>query len=143
MSPKSAASFMRIISIISIISGAMFALAVVSDPMGINDLFLRYVSSGNEGLSGIATSEAKVALAIAGGIFAGFSALLLFLVVPAIEAGDRRLIRGAQISILIWFVVDSGASIAGGNPANALANVGFLLLYQAPLFLVQLPQGSR
>ena len=139
MSPNSAARLMRNIAIGGIVISAAFALAVVADPTGLNDLFYQYVSSGDQGLAGITTPEAKVTLAIAGGIFAGFSAMLLFLAAPAIAAGDRKLIRGAQISILIWFVVDSAASIAGGNAANAVANIGFLLLFQAPLFLVKIP----
>ena len=88
MSPTSAARFMRITAIISIITGVLFALAVVADPTGLVDLFSHLVSSGDQGLAGIATPEAKVALAIAGGLFAGFSAFFLFLVAPAIEAYD-------------------------------------------------------
>ena len=115
MSPTSAARLMRIIATISIVTGALFALAVVADPTGLSNLFFHLVSSGDQGLAGIATPEAKVALAIAGGLFAGFSAFFLFLVAPAIEAYDKRMIRGGQISLLTWFVVDSSASIAGGN----------------------------
>jgi hypothetical protein len=139
MSPASAAQFMRIIAILSIVTGVSFALAVAADPTGSTDLFYHLVSSGDQGLGGIHTAEAKVTLAIAGGIFAGFSALLLFLVVPALEAYDKRMIRGTQISILIWFVIDSSASIASGNPANAAANIVFLILFQAPLLLVKAP----
>ena len=140
MSPSSAARLMRIIATISIVTGALFALAVVADPTGLSNLFFHLVSSGDQGLAGIATLEAKVALAIAGGLFAGFSAFFLFLVAPAIETYDTSMIRGGQISLLVWFVTDSAASIAGGNTANAVANVGFLVLFMLPMVLVKAPE---
>ena len=50
------------------------------------------------------------------------------------------MIRGGQISLLIWFVTDSAASIAGGNAANAVANIGFLVLFMLPMALVKAPE---
>jgi len=136
MSPSFAANFMRIIAVISLVTAPMFAFASIADPTGLNNLFLHSVSSGEAGLAGITTQEARTSLAIAGGIFAGFAAFLLFVTAPGIKRGDRNIVRGSQIAILIWFVVDSGASIASGNPANAGANIIFLILFSAPLVLV-------
>jgi len=143
MSPKTAANFMRIMALISIFSGVIFAIGVISDTAGINSAFLNIVSSGNAGLGGIATQEAKVSLAIAGGVFAGFGAMLLFIVAPAIAQGDDRIKRGAIYALLIWFVVDSGASIAGGNAMNAVSNSLFLALYLLPLLWVSQRSASQ
>jgi len=137
MQPKTAANFMRFMAIISILSGIIFAIGVVSDTAGINALFLNIVSSGNEGLGGITSPEAKVMLAIAGGVFAGFGAMLLFVAAPAIEESDTRIKRGFIYALLIWFVVDSSASIAGGNAMNAVSNSFFLALYLLPLLWVR------
>jgi len=134
---------MRFMAIISLLSGIVFAIGVVSDTAGINRMFLSIVSSGSEGLGGITSPEAKVMLAIAGGVFAGFGAMLLFIVAPAIEEGDSRIKRGAVYALLIWFVVDSGASIAGGNPMNAVSNSLFLALYLLPLLWVSQSSASR
>jgi hypothetical protein len=139
MSPQSASSLMRAIAIFSFIVSVTFALAVRFDPTGLNDLFFRYASSGHSGLSGIATQEARLALAIAGGIFAGFSAMLFFIAVPALRAGDKDRIRGVALSVIAWFVVDSTASAAGGNAANIIPNIAVLALFLAPLLLVKVP----
>ncbi|NJM51535.1 MAG: hypothetical protein HC843_12250 [Sphingomonadales bacterium] len=141
MSPQNAAHFMRIIAIISMLSAILFAAAVVADPTGLNNLFLHGVSSGSQGLAGINTAEARVTLAIAGGVFAGFSAMLLLVAVPALHNYDVKMIRAVQMSLMIWFVVDSSASIAGGNAANAVANLLFLTVYMAPLMLVKEAKG--
>jgi hypothetical protein len=139
MSPTAAALFMRIIAVSSIITSVLFAIAFYTDPTGLNDLFFRYASSGSDGVAGVATQEAKLALAIAGGIFAGFSAMLLFIGAPAIETGDTKMVRGVQLSVLTWFVVDSSASALGGNAVNIIPNIAFLLLFLAPTLLVKYP----
>lgn len=137
MHPASAALFMRIIAAFSILLSVLFALAVAADPTGLADLFFRYASSGGAGLAGIATAEAKLSTAIAGGIFAGISAVLWLIAAPAIEAGDTKAMRGVMLSLLTWFFVDSGASALGGNAANILPNIAVLLLYIAPMLLVR------
>jgi hypothetical protein len=142
MTPKSAALFMRITAISSIILSVLFAIGPTTDPTGINDLFFRYASSGSAGMGGLVTQEAKLGVAIAGGIFAGISAMLLFVAAPAIEASDTKMIRGAQLSLLTWFVVDSSASALGGNAVNIIPNVLVLMYLLAPMLLVKQAQSD-
>jgi hypothetical protein len=140
MNPQSASNLMRGIAIVSFVTSATFALAVRFDPTGLNDLFFRYASSGQAGLAGVATQEAKLALAIAGGAFVGISAMLLLIAVPALRAGDKARIRGVTLSLLAWFVVDSTASALGGNAVNIIPNVAVLLLFLAPILLIKIPE---
>ncbi len=140
MTPKSAALFMRIVAISAIIISVLFAIGPTTDPTGINDLFFHYASSGSDGIAGIASQEAKLAVAIAGGIFAGISAMLLFVAAPAIEAGDQKMIRGAQLSVLTWFIVDSSASALGGNAVNIIPNVVVFVFLLLPMLLVKAEQ---
>jgi hypothetical protein len=135
MTPKSAALFMRIVAILSITLSILFAIAGYADPTGVNDLFFHHASSGSDGLAGIATQEAKLGVAIAGGIFAGISAMLLFIAAPAIEAGDQRILRGVQATLLTWFIVDSSASALTGNAVNIIPNVIVLLFLLSPMLL--------
>ncbi len=137
MSPSLAANWIRIVAIGSILTGIVMAAGAVGDPTGAMSIFLGLVSSGDSGIGGIATPEAKLALAVAGGVFAGLAAMFLFIVAPALKAEDAYVRRGAILSLAIWYIVDSGASIAGGNAANAVANTGFLLLFVLPLVLVK------
>ena len=137
MSPSLAANWIRIVAVGSILTGIIMAAGAVGDPTGAMSIFLGLVSSGDSGIGGIATPEAKLALAVAGGVFAGLAAMFLFIVAPALKAENAHVRRGAILSLAIWYIVDSGASIASGNAANAVANTGFLLLFVLPLVLVK------
>ncbi len=140
MSPKTAANFMRFVAIISLLSALIFALGAIGDPTGSLSRFLAIIIPGSEGVSGIATPEAKVGFAIAGGVFAGFMVMLLLITAPAIEEGNAVIKRASLYALLIWFVVDSSASIAGGVALNALSNSVFLILFLLPLLWVKSPE---
>ncbi len=140
MSPKTAANFMRFVAIISLLSALIFALGAIGDPTGSLNRFLAIIIPGSEGVSGIATPEAKVGFAIAGGVFAGFMVMLLLITAPAIEEGNAVIKRASLYALLIWFVVDSSASIAGGVALNALSNSVFLILFLLPLLWVKSPK---
>lgn len=137
MSPKAAARTMRIIGWISIITAILFAWGSVSDPTGGNNLFLTYAASGGQGIAGIATQEAKLTLAIAGGLFGGLMGYYVFISAPGIEQGNDLIRRGTIYAFLIWFVIDSSASFGTGNPSNVILNVAILLLYLGPVMLVR------
>lgn len=143
MSPKAAAHVIRIASVFSILLGALMAAGAIGDPTGMLSIFFGLVSSGTQGIGGIITPEAKLSLAVAGGVFAGMCALFLFIVAPAVEAGNDQIKRGATYALIIWFVLDSGGSVAGGNSANAVANVGVLLVFLLPLLLAKSEPSVR
>lgn len=137
MSPSTAALTMRIIGVFTIITAIIFALAGVSDFTGANDIFFGLASSGSEGVAGLTTPESKLAMAIAGGLFGGLGAMYLFISAPGVEQGNELIRRGTIYVFLIWFVIDSGASIASGNAPNLIPNLFFLIVYLAPLMLVK------
>lgn len=137
MSPKAAAHTMRIIGWVSIVTAIMFAWGSVSDPTGGNNLFLTYAASGSQGIAGIATQEAKLALAIAGGLFGGLMGYYVFISAPGIEQGNALIRRGTIYAFLTWFIIDSSASFGTGNPVNVAINVAILLLYLGPVLLVR------
>ncbi|QTD54555.1 hypothetical protein [Parasphingorhabdus cellanae] len=139
MSPKAAANFMRFVAIVSLLSALIFALGAIGDPTGILSQFLAIIIPGSDGVGGIATPEAKVGLAIAGGLFAGFMVMLLLVTAPAIEQSNAAIKRASIYALLAWFIVDSSASIAGGVPLNALSNSILLILYLLPLVWVKAP----
>ncbi len=142
MSPAAAARYLQILGFVSILLAALFALAVRADPTGANDLFFHIASAGDAGLDGIATPEARLALAIAGGIFAGFSGFIVFVVAPEIAKGNARAARGALWALATWFVIDSAASVLGGNAQNAALNLALLAAYALPLVLVKFDQPA-
>lgn len=143
MSPATAANFMRFVAIVSILSALLFASGAIGDPSGLLNQFLATIIPGSEGVGAIATTEAKVGYAIAGGVFAGFMVMLLLITAPAIEQGNKSIIRATIYALLIWFVVDSSASIVGGAPMNAVSNAVFLVLYLLPLVWVKAPATAQ
>ena len=68
--------------------------------------------------------------------------MLLLITAPAIERGDKAIMRATVYALLIWYVIDSGASVAGGAPINALSNAVFLILYLLPLLWVKEAAGA-
>ncbi|MCU0511012.1 MAG: hypothetical protein MUE40_00410 [Anaerolineae bacterium] len=69
---------------------------------------------------------------VMGGILAGWSVTMLYLT-RQLRRGDRAAWWAMLFSALIWFGLDSGASVATGYPANVLQNAVFLVLYAVPL----------
>ncbi len=141
MSSSAAARLMRIIGWISVISAVLFAWGSVGDPTGANHLFFTHASSGDAGLAGIATPEAKLALAIAGGLFGGLMGFYIFIAAPGIEQGHGMIRRGTILAFLTWFLIDSSASLGTGNVANVAINIAILTLYLAPVMLVRQPSN--
>ena len=72
MSQQAAALMIRIVGVISMITAILFALSGVNDFTGANEIFFQIASSGGNGVAGLETPEAKLAMAIAGGVFATF-----------------------------------------------------------------------
>lgn len=90
-----------------------------------------------DGAETLAASETRLAFAIAGGVMAGWGLMIWQLAgEPMQRAPDatRAIIR---TSILVWFLVDSLASVAAGVPLNVLGNLVFLALFLVPM------HGSR
>ena len=137
MSPQASGRYIRIVGSFSLLVALIFALAGVNDFTGANDLFFRLASSGGNGVAGLDTAEAKLAMAIAGGVFGGLMAMYIFITAPGVEQGSDLVRKGSIYSFLIWFGIDSSASVASGNPQNVIPNIVFLVLYLAPLLLVK------
>tara|TARA_R110002020_G_scaffold136303_1_gene304052 strand:+ start:1467 stop:1913 length:447 start_codon:yes stop_codon:yes gene_type:complete len=137
MSPRATGLYIRIVGSFSLLVALVFSLAGVNDFTGANDLFFRLASSGGHGVAGLDTAEAKLAIAIAGGVFAGLMAVYVFVTAPGVEQGSELARKGSIYSFLVWFAVDSGASAASGNSANIIPNIVFLIVYLTPLLMVK------
>jgi hypothetical protein len=137
MSPQATGRYIRIVGSFSLLVALVFSLAGVNDFTGANDLFFRLASSGDNGVAGLDTAEAKLAMAIAGGVFAGLMAMYVFITAPGVEQGSDLIRKGSIYTFMVWFTIDSGASVASGNPQNVVPNAVFLGVYLTPLLLVK------
>ena len=69
-----------------------------------------------------------------GGIVSGFGLLIAVIARPALSGGNRRLRIGALAAVTVWFVVDTGASVAFGVWANVfVVNLPAYLAMAVPL----------
>ena len=139
MSPQATGRYIRIVGSFSLLVAILFSLAGVNDFTGANELFFQFASSGGNGVAGLDTPEAKMAMAIAGGVFAGLMAMYVFITAPGVEQGSELIRKGSIYTFLVWFAVDGAASLASGNPVNILPNTVFLIIYLTPLLLVKRP----
>jgi|TARA_R100001244_G_scaffold6593_31_gene8329 hypothetical protein len=137
MSPQAAGRYIRIVGSFSLLVAVVFALAGVNDFTGANELFFQFASAGGNGVGGLDTAEAKLAMAIAGGVFGGLMAMYLFITAPGVEQGSDLIRKGSIYTFLVWFGIDSSASVASGNPQNVIPNTVFLVIYLTPLLLVK------
>jgi len=78
---------------------------------------------------------------IGAGLTVLVSILLLGIVVPAIRAGDRRVIRVTIWAAIGWFVVDGAGSIASGVASNVFFNAFLLAGMLVPLMAVKIKQS--
>jgi hypothetical protein len=86
-----------------------------------------------DGNPGALNPTAKFMSAIGGGVLFGMGMLNWLLVAPAIEAGERRILNAALVSVFGWFTVDSTGSVLSGNAPNVFFNVVILTLYVLPI----------
>ena len=78
-------------------------------------------------------SETRLALAIGGGVMAGWGAMIWQLAGAPMRAAPEATRRIILTSALTWFCVDSAASILAGAALNVLANTAFLALFLWPM----------
>ncbi|MGJ8571371.1 MAG: hypothetical protein ACSHXI_11800 [Hoeflea sp.] len=82
-----------------------------------------------DGAQSLAAPETRVFMAIAGGVMAGWGVTLWRMsdyLMPEHLAAARSI---TMTGLYCWFAVDSIGSIMAGVPLNAVANVGFVVLF--------------
>jgi len=74
---------------------------------------------------------------IGAGLTVLVSILLLGIVVPAVRARDRRVIRVTIWAAIAWYIVDGAGSIASGVASNVFFNSFLLAGMLVPLLMVR------
>jgi hypothetical protein len=92
-----------------------------------------------DGRQGQFSSEARVLNAVLGGVLAGWSALLYWLVQGPIPDNMPGAKRAFIVSVLVWFALDTTGSLASGWWENAVLN----LLLLTGLLLPMIVMDSR
>ena len=79
--------------------------------------------------------DARFISAIGSGLLVGLTFLLLLVVVPELKRGNARVVRGAVISVLAWYAVDSLGCALLGIYSNVVLNTFYALLIIPPLLM--------
>ena len=84
-----------------------------------------------DGEQTLAAEATRLALAIGGGVLAGWGGMI-WLIATRLGERDPELARSLVLGpVVVWFVLDCFGSIAAGVPLNVVLNLGFLALFFA------------
>jgi hypothetical protein len=95
---------------------------------------LDFLSWPLDGLQTYTSPDTRFLSALTGGFLLGWGVMIWCLSAWVYDAVPEAVRRSVLIGVLAWFVLDSGGSVASGNPSNVLFNVVVLLLTVGPLW---------
>lgn len=117
----------------TILIGAVFALSVFAGLRGPTMVFLDIIYWPIDGQPAALSREAILGTALAGAVMVGWGVLMLGLAKDERLSKEPRVWRLMTTSVVVWFVVDSAASVFAGASVNALSNASFLALFLYPV----------
>ena len=82
-----------------------------------------------DGVQTLAAPETRVFMSITGGLMVGWGVTLWKLAAHLMPTDPAAVRSITMTGLYCWFAVDSLASIMAGVPINAVANVGFVVLF--------------
>lgn len=74
---------------------------------------------------------------VGAGLMASMASLLLLVVIPEVRKRNTQVKRGAIVSLVVWFLIDSAGSVAAGVLSNVFFNTVFLAALVLPLLVVR------
>lgn len=83
----------------------------------------------------VLNAQARFSLAVLGAVTLGWAVAFYAAISAAHQLGasGARVWRLITLSVVLWFVIDSGLSVATGYGLNAAPNAVFLLAYLVPV----------
>lgn len=125
-------NWLNIWCVAMIASGFIFVLAAVPATDIFARLFYDLVYWPLDGQSGF-SNAARPTIAILGAVFLAFAILVQGVAKIALDNPASPLWRVLTTSVVVWWVVDSVASVICGIPVNALTNTILLVTFLVPI----------
>lgn len=124
--PRAIAFWLKVEAALFVVSGLLVALAARAatqgPALGVLDLLIWPL----DGRQAIGSQELRLVSAIGGGVMVGLGATLWALAAVFGGQNGPRVRAVATIGLLVWYLVDSAASVAAGAPHNVVFNLGLL-----------------
>lgn len=134
MHSQTTSKWLRAASALVVGFGVLIVLATYPATAGLTMFLIDFILWPIDGTQSGITSELRLVFAISGGVMVGWG-IMLWLIATRLYPREPQLARSMiLVSVGIWFVVDSAASIVAGAPLNALLNTSFLLMFGLPLW---------
>lgn len=113
----------------------VFSLGLIFIPDTMREIFNQlYLPSDVETqFSDTAENFINFVYGILGAVMIGWAIMLLSTILGGFRRGEQEAWITLSASMVSWFVLDSGFSVAMGFPENALFNLAFFIVYAIPL----------
>lgn len=135
MTHSASVTMLRIVSILTLLTGSALVLALATPLVHGFNLFVDLAFLPLDSSQSLNSESGALMTAISGGMMSGF-AVLVYQVTCHVFSKDAALGRRLLIpALLTWFILDGLGSLAAGAWFNVVMNTGFLLLFLLPLLL--------
>ena len=143
MTHQTSITWLKTSSFLFIILGALFSWTTTGPLMVANLAFVDLIVWPLDQAQTYDAAETRVAVAIAGGLTAGFG--MQFYMITRFVYEENPALGGKMIlaSIFTWYFVDGVGSVLAGSTFNVLANVSFLIMIALPVLLARPAESDR
>jgi len=143
MTPSNAAKMIKFVSYFFIAFAIVWGLAPYSAISEPSRLLLDLLNLPFGDAPATLTQSEMWLSSIGAGLTAAICIMLLGIVVPAVQNGDKPIIKTTIWAFIVWYIVDSVGSVAAGVPSNAFFNAILLIAILIPLCSVKYEQQSQ
>jgi hypothetical protein len=122
------------------VSGAVLLLAALPAADGPARLVFAMVGGGRPEAGMFGQPALRLAFALQGALAIGWTLTMVGLIRAAAMIGTPAW-RSLTLSMLVWFVTDSAASIGTGFPLNAVSNSVLMVAFLVPILATGVLRG--
>lgn len=137
MTPDTARRTLQIASAILIGFGPIIALGAHPSTAGILNFFADLIFWPLDGAEATTTPTARLFAAVGGGLATGWGVTLWLLATRGLDEAPGLSLLLIKIPVLVWFFIDSIASVAAGAHWNVGGNAIFLVLFLWPVVALE------
>jgi ABC-type multidrug transport system fused ATPase/permease subunit len=126
-------SFWSKVLLVVIVGTLLFSLSIVFLPQIIQPIFNLIIFNTTESpFDREATRYIVFVFGVLGAVMVGWMVALLYLA----RRGGREAWQAITVSLVVWYLIDSGFSLYSGYGANAVLNTVIMVAFAVPLVML-------